>query len=93
MSDYSRNENVGPGERIIDAVWRNPEGLLLLAAGAALLMRRGVSSTEGLAIISFDRGSVTGTLLATDQQCATSAIGRQTPLIPLANMRPTWRIR
>jgi hypothetical protein len=46
MSDYSRNENVGPGERIIDAVWRNPEGLLLLAAGAALLMRRGVSSSN-----------------------------------------------
>jgi len=45
MSDNSRSENVGTGERIIDVVWRNPEGLLLLAAGAALLMRRGVSSS------------------------------------------------
>lgn len=45
MSDYSRSENAGSGERILDALWRNPEGLLLLAAGAALLMRRGVSSS------------------------------------------------
>ena len=46
MSDYSRSENVSTGERIIDALWRNPEGLLLLAAGAALVMRHGVSSSS-----------------------------------------------
>ena len=36
---------MGTGEQFLNAVWRNPEGLLLLAAGAALLMRRGVSSS------------------------------------------------
>ena len=45
MSDYSRGDSVGPAERLFDAAWRNPEGLLLLAAGAALLMRRGVASS------------------------------------------------
>ena len=45
MSDFSRSENVVAGERIVNAVWRNPEGLLLLAAGAALLMRHGRSSS------------------------------------------------
>ena len=40
MSNYSHRENVGAGEWILGAVRRNPEGLLLLAAGAALLMRR-----------------------------------------------------
>lgn len=39
MSNYSHREDVGVGERLIGAVRRNPEGLLLLAAGAALLMR------------------------------------------------------
>jgi uncharacterized membrane protein YgcG len=41
MSSYGVRENVGAGERIMDAVSRNPEGLLLLAAGCALLMRSG----------------------------------------------------
>ena len=40
MSNYSHREDVGAGEWILGAVRRNPEGLLLLAAGAALLMRR-----------------------------------------------------
>ena len=40
MSNYSHREDVGAGESILGAVRRNPEGLLLLAAGAALLMRR-----------------------------------------------------
>ena len=39
MSNYSHREDVGVGERLIGAVRRNPEGVLLLAAGAALLMR------------------------------------------------------
>ncbi len=39
MSNYSHREDVGAGERLLGAVRRNPEGLLLLAAGAALLMR------------------------------------------------------
>lgn len=37
---YSHREDLGAGEWILGAVRRNPEGLLLLAAGAALLMRR-----------------------------------------------------
>jgi hypothetical protein len=39
MSSYGVREATGAGERVLDAVMRNPEGLLLLAAGAALLMR------------------------------------------------------
>ena len=39
MSNYSHREDVGAGERLLGAMRRNPEGLLLLAAGAALLMR------------------------------------------------------
>jgi len=45
MSNYSHREDVGAGERLLGAVRRNPEGLLLLAAGAALLMRS--SGTAG----------------------------------------------
>jgi hypothetical protein len=41
MSSYGVREGTGAGERIIGAIRRNPEGLLLLAAGCALLMRRG----------------------------------------------------
>ena len=37
MSNYSHREDAGAGERLLGAVRRNPEGLLLLAAGAALL--------------------------------------------------------
>ena len=39
MSTYAVRESAGAGEWIMGAVTRNPEGLLLLAAGAALLMR------------------------------------------------------
>ena len=41
MSTYGTREDSGAGEWIIGKVTRNPEGLLLLAAGAALLMRSG----------------------------------------------------
>ena len=41
MSTYRVRESAGAGEWIMGAVTRNPEGLLLLAAGAALLMRSG----------------------------------------------------
>ena len=41
MSSYGVREGSGAGEWIMGAVTRNPEGLLLLAAGVALLMRSG----------------------------------------------------
>jgi hypothetical protein len=41
MSTYGMREGGGGGEWIMGAVTRNPEGLLLLAAGVALLMRSG----------------------------------------------------
>jgi ElaB/YqjD/DUF883 family membrane-anchored ribosome-binding protein len=41
MSMHGERESAGAGEWIMGAVTRNPEGLLLLAAGAALLMRSG----------------------------------------------------
>src|SRR5512132_2940718 len=41
MSNYGVREGTGAGEWIMGAVTRNPEGLLLLAAGCALLMRSG----------------------------------------------------
>jgi hypothetical protein len=44
MSVQSRSPLAGNGEWILDAIKRNPEGLLLLAAGAALLLRTGVRS-------------------------------------------------
>lgn len=47
MSMYGMREGGGAGEWIMGAVTRNPEGVLLLAAGVALLMRsgRGQSAT------------------------------------------------
>jgi hypothetical protein len=41
MSSYGVREGTGASEWIRGAVTRNPEGLLLLAAGCALLMRSG----------------------------------------------------
>jgi ElaB/YqjD/DUF883 family membrane-anchored ribosome-binding protein len=41
MSSYGVREGTGAGKWIMGAVTRNPEGLLLLAAGCALLMRSG----------------------------------------------------
>lgn len=39
MSHYSQRADAGTGDWLMGAVRRNPEGLLLLAAGCALLMR------------------------------------------------------
>ncbi|RWO48663.1 MAG: hypothetical protein E5Y10_33680 [Mesorhizobium sp.] len=44
MSRESRTANLGTAEWFIGAAKNNPEGLLLVAAGCALLMRRGGSS-------------------------------------------------
>ena len=41
MTTYGMREPGGAGEWMMNAVTRNPEGLLLVAAGAALLMRTG----------------------------------------------------
>ena len=41
MTNYRMREASGAGEWMMNAMTRNPEGLLLLAAGAALLMRSG----------------------------------------------------
>jgi hypothetical protein len=41
MSMYGMREGTSAGEWVMNTVSRNPEGLLLLAAGAALLMRTG----------------------------------------------------
>ena len=41
MSSYGVREGTGTGKWIMGTVTRNPEGLLLLAAGVALLMRSG----------------------------------------------------
>jgi hypothetical protein len=40
MSNYSTRPDVGTGGWLMGALTRNPEGLLLLAAGCALLMRK-----------------------------------------------------
>jgi ElaB/YqjD/DUF883 family membrane-anchored ribosome-binding protein len=45
MSTYEMREASGAGEWMMGAVTRNPEGLLLLAAGIALLMRSGRSQS------------------------------------------------
>jgi hypothetical protein len=47
MSRYSRTEHSGTGDWLVGAVKNNPEGLLLLAAGCALLMRRSGSFWGG----------------------------------------------
>src|SRR5262249_43496979 len=41
MTSYTSSEHGGTGGWLVDTVTRNPEGLLLLAAGCALLMRNG----------------------------------------------------
>jgi ElaB/YqjD/DUF883 family membrane-anchored ribosome-binding protein len=46
MSTYGSRDSGGTGQWIMGAVTRNPEGLLLLAAGAALLMRTGRNQTR-----------------------------------------------
>jgi hypothetical protein len=47
MSSYGVREGTGTGKWIMGTVTRNPEGLLLLAAGVALLMRSGRGPSVG----------------------------------------------
>ena len=47
MSNYGVREGTGTGKWIMGTVTRNPEGLLLLAAGVALLMRSGRGPSVG----------------------------------------------
>ena len=46
MSSYGMRDG-SVGERMMDAVTRNPEGLLLLGAGIALLLRGGLATDRG----------------------------------------------
>lgn len=56
MSREPRTANLGTAEWLIGAAKNNPEGLLLLAAGCALLMRRGGSPSSN----SFHAGETHG---------------------------------
>ena len=48
MSRYPQDDFSAPvGDWIMNTVRRNPEGLLVLAAGCALLMRGGSAKTSG----------------------------------------------
>ena len=44
MSNHGMRDGGSVGERMMDAVTRNPEGLLLLGAGIALLLRSGLAT-------------------------------------------------
>lgn len=44
MSSHGMRDGDSVGERVMDAVTRNPEGLLLLGAGIALLLRSGLAT-------------------------------------------------
>ena len=44
MSSHGMRDGDSVGERMMDAVSRNPEGLLLLGAGIALLLRSGLAT-------------------------------------------------
>jgi hypothetical protein len=50
MTSYSTSAPVGTSDWILGAIKRNPEGLLLLAAGCALMMRRQLVTGEGSTI-------------------------------------------
>ena len=49
MSGQSRTGGAGVGEWVLNTIKQNPEGILLLAAGAVLMMRNSTSASEGLA--------------------------------------------
>jgi hypothetical protein len=46
MSGKSRTGGAGAGEWILNTIKQNPEGILLLAAGAVLMMRNSTSASE-----------------------------------------------
>lgn len=58
MTHHTHREAQGTGDWIMGAVKSNPEGLLLLAAGCALLLRRGASGRSAQA---HERSEWTGT--------------------------------
>jgi hypothetical protein len=47
MNNYSTTSSFGSADWLMSAVKKNPEGLLLLAAGCALLLRSGSTSAQG----------------------------------------------
>jgi len=47
MNNYSNSPTFGSADWLMSAVKKNPEGLLLLAAGCALLLRFGRTSAQG----------------------------------------------
>jgi hypothetical protein len=47
MNNYTNSSGFGSADWLMSAVKKNPEGLLLLAAGCALLLRSGRASVQG----------------------------------------------
>jgi hypothetical protein len=47
MNSYSNSSSFGSADWLMNAVKKNPEGFLLLAAGCALLLRSGSASAQG----------------------------------------------
>jgi hypothetical protein len=45
MNSYSNTKGIGSADWLMGAITKNPEGLLLLAAGCALLLRKGTSTS------------------------------------------------
>jgi hypothetical protein len=52
MNNYSNTPSFGSADWLMSAVKKNPEGLLLLAAGCALLLRSGRASAQGSGYVS-----------------------------------------
>jgi len=52
MNNYSNTPSFGSADWLMSAVKKNPEGLLLLAAGCALLLRSGQASAQGSRYVS-----------------------------------------
>ena len=52
MNNYSNTPSFGSADWLISTVKKNPEGLLLLAAGCALLLRSGKASAQGSKYVS-----------------------------------------
>jgi hypothetical protein len=60
MNSYSNSSSFGSADWLMSALKKNPEGLLLLAAGCALLMRSGSASAQGSGQYQRYSGSQTG---------------------------------
>ena len=72
MTNYRMREASGAGEWIMNAMTRNPEGLLLLAAGAALLMRSGRGQSARSSRPDLSRWNQAGQQYARSQDQTTS---------------------